>query len=166
VQKEHGTLLVFKLKEKIGMYITPEETYVFEIASGSAKGQKEREGDNRTPKGEYYISHSGICSKYGRFLYISYPNFEDALKGLDKGIISQEEFNKIATANKKKLPPPPTPLGYDILIHSDGEIEMGDEKVKVSTEFNWTAGCIAVKEKDRDYLYRKVRKGTFVKISE
>jgi murein L,D-transpeptidase YafK len=49
-------------------------------------GQKEREGDERTPEGNYRISSKVESARFHRFLGISYPNEEDIQRAKRKGI--------------------------------------------------------------------------------
>jgi len=56
---------------------------------------KELEGDGCTPEGEFYICTRNPRSKFTRSLGISYPNREDADRGLKAGLISKQEYLKI-----------------------------------------------------------------------
>lgn len=49
-------------------------------------GQKEREGDERTPEGNYRISSKVESARFHRFLGISYPNEEDVQRAKRNGI--------------------------------------------------------------------------------
>lgn len=49
-------------------------------------GQKEREGDERTPEGVYRISSKSESERFHRFLGISYPNAEDLARAKKNGI--------------------------------------------------------------------------------
>ncbi len=58
----------------------------FRITTGKVAGDKEREGDRRTPEGIYYIEgvipSNKLTKKYGPAAYIlDYPNFVDRLQG-------------------------------------------------------------------------------------
>lgn len=110
----------------------------FEVAlGGSPKGEKNKEGDNRTPIGEYYICTRNKKTKYTRFLGISYPNKADAQRSLDNNIISKSEYDKISSAiDKKELPPWNTGAGGAIGIHGGGNSR------------DWTWGCIALEDSD------------------
>lgn len=43
----------------------------------SPKGQKEREGDERTPEGEYRITSKRVHERFHRFMLLDYPNATD-----------------------------------------------------------------------------------------
>lgn len=72
---------------------------VYEIGlRRSPIGDKEVEGDERTPEGEFYIFTKNPKSKYFLGLGISYPNIEDANRGLYTALIEQTDFYAIAAA--------------------------------------------------------------------
>lgn len=98
------------------------------------KGHKQFEGDGKTPEGTYYISHRNPRSTYHLSLGISYPNNAD---------------RAFAKANGKQP-------GGDIFIH-------GGPPRRVA-RYDWTAGCIAVSDREIEEIYSMVRPGTPVHI--
>lgn len=107
------------------------------------EGDKKREGDGRTPEGEYYICTRNDRSRFYLSLGLSYPNTEDAREALDDGVIDRETYKQIAEAIENKACPPwNTPLGGEIMIHGMG------------SHSDWTAGCIAVDNDVMDILWR------------
>jgi len=107
------------------------------------EGDKKREGDGRTPEGEYYICTRNDRSRFYLSLGLSYPNAEDAREALDNGTIDRETYEQIAEAIENKACPPwNTPLGGEIMIHGMG------------SHSDWTAGCIAVDNDVMDILWR------------
>lgn len=99
-------------------------------------GHKEFEGDGRTPEGRYYIDRRNPNSDYHLSLGISYPNPVD------------REY-----ASSKGLSP-----GGDIFIHG-GPKNRRDRKKR-----DWTAGCIAVTDREMEHIYAMVRDGTPIDI--
>jgi murein L,D-transpeptidase YafK len=99
-------------------------------------GDKEYEGDKKTPEGEYKINDRNPESGYHKNLGISYPNTED-----------------IAVAKRKNLKP-----GGEIKIHGlrNGLGFIG----KFHRMIDWTAGCIALTNEEIDELYDRVEIGT------
>lgn len=93
-------------------------------------GHKQFEGDGKTPEGTYYISEKNPRSRYHLSLRISYPNPQD------------RAFAKAAGK----------PAGGDIMIH-------GGPPRPVPV-YDWTAGCIAVTDKEIEQIYAMVRPGT------
>lgn len=101
---------------------------------GSPIGPKRFEGDGKTPEGAYLISHRNPKSAYHLSLGISYPNNAD----------------RAYAASFGKEP------GGDIFIH--GQSKVG------STAGDWTAGCIAVTDREIEEIYAMVNPGTLIRI--
>ena len=112
----------------------------------SPEGPKKKEGDGKTPEGDYFVCLKKT-GKYGPSLGVSYPNANDA-KDADETLLAciQER------ALRLERPPWGSPLGGEIYIHAGG------------TETDWTAGCIALNEKDAEALYARVPLGTPIQI--
>lgn len=126
----------------------------YPVALGSAPiGHKMREGDGRTPEGDYYICTRNSNSRFYLSLGLSYPNEADAQAALADGRIGQEAFDAIISALKKGGRPPwDTALGGEIMIHGHG------------CKSDWTAGCIAVDNDVMDILFAACPLGTPVRI--
>ena len=62
------------------------------------EGDKEIEGDGKTPEGEFYLFTKNTASRFHLSLGVSYPSKEDAKRGLDAGIISKAEHAEIVRA--------------------------------------------------------------------
>jgi murein L,D-transpeptidase YafK len=107
----------------------------YDIALGFAPlGHKQFEGDGRTPEGAYRIDRRNPNSEYHLSLGISYPNERD-----------------FAFAEAAGLEP-----GGDIFIHGWSEA--------LARRADWTAGCIAVKDREMEEIYAMVRDGTLINI--
>jgi len=125
---------------RIGLGFTPE-------------GAKQREGDGRTPEGEYYVCIRNDRSKFYLSVGLSYPNIQDAQAGYDRGDIAAEQLEDITDAIESgRRPPWDTPLGGEIMIHGSGASR------------DWTAGCIALENEDMDYIWEHADIGTDVLI--
>jgi len=126
---------------------------VYAAITGSCPGDKVREGDRRTPEGRFYVCYKNPDSLYTLSLGLSYPNEEDAARGLRDGLISQEQHNAIVEAIRAGGQPPwDTPLGGEIMIHGCKNDRAG------------TAGCVAVSDDDIRELYPLLPEGTPVTI--
>lgn len=101
---------------------------------GNPVGHKQFEGDGKTPEGRYAITHRNAQSAYHLSLGISYPNDADR-----------------AFAAGQNKPP-----GGDIFIH--GENNRGASKG------DWTAGCIAVNDREIEEIYAMVNPGAVINI--
>jgi murein L,D-transpeptidase YafK len=116
-------------------------------------GDKVREGDRRTPEGDFHIFTKNAKSQFYLSLGLSYPNATHAQRGLRDGLITQEQYNAIIRALRAgKGPLQNTPLGGDIYIHGNG------------AQSDWTWGCVALENEDIRELFGAVNVGTSVKI--
>ena len=129
-------------------------TYPIELGRNSA-ADKTVEGDEATPLGDFYICAKNPRSRYFLSLCISYPNAEDAERGLAAGLISAAEHGQILDALKAgRMPPQYTRLGGEIYIHGRGG----------HAAPQGTRGCIALSDADMQELYDRTAIGTPVAI--
>jgi len=137
----------------------------FAVSFGKYGGTKRRLGDNKTPTGHYRIVDFNTDSKFYFFMQIDYPNLLDAWHGYKDRLISPAEFRQIAAAVKEnKLPPQHTALGGYIGIHGLGEVT--PDKLEIHESFNWTEGCIALRNEEINELRKYVTIGTRIDIRE
>jgi murein L,D-transpeptidase YafK len=148
-----GELLVHKEQRSL-TYTGDNITREFRISLGSAPvGAKQQQGDRKTPEGVYYIMNKNPRSQFHLSLGISYPNMDDAREGLRTGLISKKEHAAITRAIRRRLiPPQNTRMGGAIYIHGGG------------TQTDWTWGCIALDDRDMDFLFQHVRVGDKITI--
>ena len=134
-------LVVEKSKRRLHVYSNGELIKTYKISIGrNPKSDKEFEGDKRTPEGLYFINDKNPKSGYYKNLGISYPNKQDI-----------EYASKIG---KKS--------GGQIKIHGlkNGLAWIG----RIHLLMDWTAGCIALTNKEIDELYYTVKIGTTIEI--
>ncbi|MBI3623406.1 L,D-transpeptidase [Candidatus Pacearchaeota archaeon] len=158
-------IIIYKSRKKLYLYdgnrIIDSAKCAFGWGECFNPAAKEIRVDNRTPEGEYYITEKHPSKKFGYFIGISYPNKEDAKRGLEQKIITQTQYEEISKANQKRATPPQnTALGGTIGIH--GEKNLGI--ISLGTQINWTKGCIALSDEDIKKLYNVANVGTQVKI--
>lgn len=116
-------------------------------------GDKEREGDGRTPEGEFRVCMKNERSKFYFSLGLTYPNEEDAERGLRAGLITRAQYERILSAIKDdRCPPWDTPLGGEIFIHGGGAAR------------DWTWGCVALENEAIKELFDAVPRGTLVVV--
>jgi murein L,D-transpeptidase YafK len=136
-QTKIDKLVVMKREGTMHAYANGKLVKVYTIAIGkNAIGDKEYEGDKRTPEGSYYINDKNPDSGYHKNLGISYPDKKDRQEAKAKGVRT----------------------GGDVKIHGlkNGIGILG----KFHRFRNWTAGCIAVTNEEMDELYDAVAIGT------
>jgi hypothetical protein len=123
------------------------------VLGGDPVGDKERQGDSRTPEGEFYVCVKNERSRFFRSLGLSYPNREDAERGLRDKLITRADYERIVRAlARKRTPPWDTALGGEIFIHGGG------------TANDWTLGCVALDNAHMQELFDSVPLGTPVRI--
>lgn len=147
-------IVVHKRERKLELVRNACVERVFDIALGRVPvGDKEIEGDGKTPEGEFFIFGKNPKSKYHLGLGISYPSIKDAERGFRTGLITDEVCESIVTSfGAGKKPPQKTMLGGEIYIHGGG------------TGSDWTQGCIAMADSEMEELYHAISVGTAVTI--
>jgi murein L,D-transpeptidase YafK len=160
---EHRITIV-KRSRQLNLLSGNELIRTYPIALGRNSGaDKSVEGDEATPLGEFYICAKNPRSRYFLSLCISYPNAEDAARGLAAGLISAAEHAQILDAmNARRMPPQNTRLGGEIYIHGHGHGHSDSDSN--SGEPQGTRGCIALNNADMQDLYDRVAIGTSVAI--
>ncbi len=117
----------------------PIKTY--KVALGTQPiGAKERQGDHKTPEGEYFIDSKVENSRFHRALHISYPNSAD-----------RERARKLG-------------------VGPGGDVEIHGLEAKYAwlgplhRQTDWTDGCIAVTNAEIDEIWPMVAVGTPIEI--
>jgi murein L,D-transpeptidase YafK len=129
VLKSYRRLLLMKGDEVLKTYI---------VSLGNPVGPKVRQGDNKTPEGNYVLDRHNAKSEFHRSIHISYPNADD-----------------LERARKLGVPP-----GGDLYIHGlPNEFHGHSEALG-----DWTEGCIAVTNAEMDEIWRAVADGTPIEI--
>ena len=134
-------ILVLKSKRQLQAFSNGQVIKTYTISLGqNPTGDKEFEGDKRTPEGLYQINDKNPNSDFHKNLGVSYPNPTDI-----------EQANKIGKQT-----------GGDIKIHGlrNGTGFIG----KFQRWWDWTAGCIALTNSDVDELYEHTKIGTPIEI--
>ena len=134
-------LIVYKTKRQLLAYSNGHLTKTYKISLGRQPiGDKEYEGDKKTPEGLYFINDKNPNSVYHKNLGISYPDENDI-------------------KNAKRIS---KPTGGDIKIH--GLRKKTGFISKFHRWFDWTLGCIALTDEEIDELYNAVKIGTPILI--
>lgn len=134
-------LVVYKSKRRLFAYSNGQLVKTYKISLGRQPiGDKEFEGDKKTPEGLYLINDKNPNSGYHKNLGISYPDKDD--------IENAKRLGKSA--------------GGDVKIH--GLRNKSSFISKFHRWFDWTLGCIAVTDEEVDELYNAVKIGTEIEI--
>lgn len=147
-------LVVKKTARKLEVYDGRKFIKAYRMVLGfTPKGDKQVEGDGKTPEGKFYVFTKNAQSRFHLSLGVSYPGIEDAKRGLEQKLISQEEYDEIMAAlAEKRMPLQKTRLGGEIYIHGGG------------VESDWTDGCVALTNEEITELFEAIPVGTEVEI--
>ena len=92
-------LVIEKAARTLHLYVGTCLDRSYPVALGrNWAADKAVEGDEATPIGEFYICSKNPRSKFFLSMCLSYPNAEDAERGLAAGLISPEEHGNIRAA--------------------------------------------------------------------
>jgi murein L,D-transpeptidase YafK len=140
--KKIDKIIVRKNDRIMEVYSGGEVIKTYTVSLGrNPVGDKQSEGDKRTPEGHYRVISKNPDSQYHKNLGISYP-----------------DNNDIAEAEKNNVKP-----GGEIKIHG---IRNGFGFIgKFQRLTDWTAGCIALTDEEVDELYARVEIGTPIIIT-
>jgi hypothetical protein len=179
-------LLVNKAQRRLELWVGRRMVKAYRIQLGwRAHGPKERQGDQRTPEGEYFVC-AHRPSAYHLGLWLAYPNADDAARGLGSGLIGRAEYEAILRSlSDGGCPPQDTRLGGAIIIHGQlpeltsslarkhradpsslrPGLRPGDaDPAGMAEHQDWTDGCVALFNPDVRELYEFIADGTRVLI--
>lgn len=166
-QTEHNLVLVDQESYRARFYQRGTLQAQYDVAFGQGRGQKMIEGDNKTPKGMYFVieKYRGKFDQpYGEYygghwIKINYPNRYDADRGRKQQIITDQQLAEIALAWQRRRPTPQnTGLGGGIGFHGWNR-EWDDSGPR---HLSW--GCVVMHVKDIRKFYDQIPEGTMVVI--
>ena len=134
-------IVVEKAKRSLTLYGHKKPIKTYRIVLGTNPvGDKEREGDSRTPEGRYTIDAKNPKSSFHLSLHISYPDKQDQIAARRSGVSP----------------------GGAIMIHGTPDYLAALYATGVYPD--WTAGCIAVTNEEIEEIFARVRVGTRIVI--
>jgi murein L,D-transpeptidase YafK len=132
-----------KVYDEEGWYAT------YPVVFGSPDlSDKMREGDRRTPDGNFSIILKKIHPKWGPELLLNYPNDESYQRFMER------KAKGLITRNAR--------IGDGIAIHATRP----EEEWTVDNFYNWTDGCVSVKYTEMKDLFSYIPLGTKVTIQQ
>ena len=136
-------ILVKKSEHKLYLLKDGRPIRTYRVSLGvNPKGPKERQGDNRTPEGLYYLSGRNPGSRFYKALHISYPNDKDQMEAAMRGVSP----------------------GGQIMIHGQPPSSGIQDLSDVLRGADWTAGCIAVTNPEIEEIWSYTTYGTPIEI--
>jgi uncharacterized SAM-binding protein YcdF (DUF218 family) len=155
----HPRLVVAKSANTMDLFDGDRLVKTYKCITGRNDGDKEIEGDKKTPLGHFHVVFKNPESKYHLSLGLDYPNLEDCQRGLKQGLITPAQYESLVAALQSDLSVEAnqnvlwkSPLGGEIFIHGHGEGRDG------------TAGCVAVSNPEIEEIYAICDVGTEVEI--
>ncbi len=147
---------VFVYKEKRRLYVIDSGVLVRDYPIGlgfQSIGDKEKEGDGKTPEGEFFVCMKDSSGRFLKSLVLNYPDKTHAERAFFAGIVKPQELHDILLSQERKSAPPSgTSLGGKISIRTGGAHK------------DWTDGSIALYDSDLEELFQIASVGTPVSI--
>ncbi len=109
---------------------------------------KLQQGDMCTPEGTFKVITKYPHKEWSKFIWIDYPN--------------DESWKKHKAAKNDGKIPQTAKIGGEIGIHG----VPGNMDKLIDLKFNWTLGCVSLKNKDINEIYPFISKSTKVKIQK
>ncbi|QVL48645.1 MAG: L,D-transpeptidase family protein [Thiocapsa sp.] len=145
VEPSHADKVVVKKSQrKLELHNNGRVIREYRVAlGGSPDGHKFREGDQRTPIGDYLLNWRNPNSSFHKSIHISYPSERDKLVSRSLGYSNP---------------------GGMIMIHGLPNYIRSEALRQQYADRDWTQGCIAVQNHEMDEIWAMVRDGTPIKI--
>jgi murein L,D-transpeptidase YafK len=136
-------VVVKKSERKLELYSRGQVVRQYHVAlGGSPIGHKYREGDQRTPEGNYTLNWRKPNSQFYKAIHVSYPNARDQENSRQSGY---------------------KPGGM-IMVHGMPNYIQSEGIKKQYAIRDWTHGCIAVQNHEIDEIWNLVPDGTPIQI--
>jgi murein L,D-transpeptidase YafK len=134
-------IVVEKATRKLSVFRGGRQLKTYRVALGRGPvGPKQMEGDMKTPEGLYQIDSRNPQSSFHLALHVSYPSDHDNTRAAELGVSA----------------------GFDIMVHG---IQNGRGWIGAFHRWkDWTAGCIALTDKEIEELWRITPDGTTIEI--
>jgi murein L,D-transpeptidase YafK len=135
------SIVVDKSDRKLTLFLRGRPVRTYGVSLGrNPVGNKQRQGDGRTPEGLYYIEGRNPRSKFHLSLRVSYP--------------TREQRERAARLGVKP--------GGDIMIHGlpDAFASVGE----LHRQQDWTEGCVAVTNEEIEEIWGAVPNGAKILI--
>jgi murein L,D-transpeptidase YafK len=134
-------VLVVKSEHRLYLLHDGQPFKSYRVALGlNPAGHKEREGDYRTPEGQYRLDARNPSSDFFLSIHVSYPNTQD-----------------VARAHHNRWKP-----GGSIMIH--GLPNLPRKRPEYYHSADWTDGCIALSNDDMLEVWLLTRANTPIEI--
>jgi len=133
----------FRLYVRAGELVLKDYPVVF---GKNTIDEKLMQGDKCTPEGKFNMISKYPHKDWSKFIWINYPN--------------EDSWKKHNVAKNEGRIPRDAKIGGEVGIHG---VPKGMDFL-IDTKYNWTLGCISLKNKDVDELYPFITKNTIIEI--
>ncbi len=133
----------YKLYFRIGSLIIKEYPVVF---GKNASDDKLMQGDYCTPEGKFTMISKYPHKDWTKFIWLNYPNEKSWKKHNEAKINGKIPYN--------------AQIGGEVGIHG---VPRGMDFL-IDIKYNWTLGCISMKNNDIDEIYPYITKSTIIEI--
>jgi len=147
INKDSISILIEKSEYKLTIFYNNKKIKSYPVVFGSNPVEdKLIQGDSCTPEGIFKVRAFYPHKSWSKFIWIDYP--------------TANSWEKHNSAKSNGLLPESASIGGEIGIHGvpAGYDNMIDEK------YNWTLGCISLKNVDVNEIYRLIKVGTKIEI--
>ncbi|MEA5553209.1 L,D-transpeptidase [Anabaena cylindrica UHCC 0172] len=147
INKQKISILIEKSQHRLTLYynLSPIKSYPV-VFGANPTGDKQREGDKKTPEGILQIQDLYPHPQWSKFMWLNYPHPQSWRKHFQAKINGELAWY--------------IPIGGQVGIHG---VPAGADEM-IDARNNWTLGCPSLKNKDVDEIYQLVQKGTVVEI--
>lgn len=147
LNKDSVSLLIEKSEYKLTLLYNDIKVKSYPVVFGSNPiDDKRKQGDGCTPEVFFKVRAFYPHKSWSKFIWIDYP--------------TTESWEKHNAAKSSGAIPQSASIGGEIGIHGVplGYSNMIDEK------YNWTLGCISLKNNDVNEIYKMIKVGTKIEI--
>ena len=147
INKDSVSILIEKSEYKFTILYNDKRIKSYPVVFGSNPvDDKLKQGDSCTPEGIFKVRAFYPHKSWSKFIWIDYP--------------TANSWKKHNAAKSNGTIPQSASIGGEIGIHGvpTGYNNMIDEK------YNWTLGCISLKNVDVNEIYKLIKVGTKIEI--
>jgi hypothetical protein len=163
----NARIVVWKSQRRLELFDGNHLVKTYRVSLGSQPtGHKQRQGDGRTPEGQYFIcTRNAETSAFHIFLGLSYPALPDATRGVQHKAITAREYQVIRQRLASRSAPLwRTRLGGWVGIHGGSDATFAQRTARQRGTSDWTAGCIALTNAEIGEIYAATKMGTPVLV--
>ncbi len=144
---QYDEVKVYKSKHRMDMLFHGKVIKSYHVMLGKGgKGPKRKLGDGLVPEGKYILDEANPYSKFFRSIHINYPNAEDIERAKREGVDPGRDVYLHGTPNDFN--------NISEWLRKHRLEKFGEKFIRAMLVFfDWTAGCVAVRNKEMDEIF-------------